>query len=204
MTNLPLTPFRQHVLRWQSCTRCALHEARQHVVLARGKVPADVLLLGEGPGQSEDCLGLPFVGPAGALLDHIIAQSIGDNGAEWRYAITNLVSCMPVDDNGVKAHTPPHLAETQACSPRLQEFYAMVAPRLLVCVGSTARDHLDFALPKKCRGDVLVAAIKHPAAVIRMNTAIRGLEIQRAIVGVAQALQELRARDAAHGRRFTC
>lgn len=195
--------FQAHVARWSNCTRCALHETRQHVVLARGKIPADILIVGEGPGQSEDALGQPFVGPAGALLDHVIASSIGDNGAEFRYAVTNAVACLPTDEDGVKAHVPPDMVEIAACAPRLQEFYAMVQPRLLVCVGATARDYLDIALPKKFRGDVLVCAIKHPAAIIRVATVIRGLEVQRCIVAINQGLDELRARDAAHARRFT-
>lgn len=87
-----MTLYQQHVQRWISCQRCALRLRRKHVVIARGTVPAPVVFVGEAPGESEDVLGIPFVGPAGHLFDYILNEAITDR---TRYAITNLVCCIP-------------------------------------------------------------------------------------------------------------
>lgn len=63
--------------RWKGCTLCSLHEGRANVVLCRGVLPCDVLVVGEAPGHSENVLGEPFVGPAGRVLDHILKESVG-------------------------------------------------------------------------------------------------------------------------------
>lgn len=63
-----------HVEKWKDCQRCPLAQQRSNIVLARGTVPCDVLFIGEAPGASEDALGLPFVGPAGHLLNQIIER----------------------------------------------------------------------------------------------------------------------------------
>jgi uracil-DNA glycosylase len=97
-----VTPFQLHVNRWGDCQQCELHRVRHKVVLARGRVPCDVLFIGEAPGASEDVLGLPFVGPAGHMLDYIIERSIGEHNElrkekglpGLRVAMTNLVCCM--------------------------------------------------------------------------------------------------------------
>lgn len=85
--------FSDHVDRWKHCTLCPLHKVRRQVVLARGKLPADVLMVGEAPGLSEDVLGAPFTGPAGQLLDRIITATELEN---YRIAFTNLVGCIPM------------------------------------------------------------------------------------------------------------
>lgn len=73
--SLGLSPYQQLVEDWKACTRCYLHLGRRKVVLARGQIPAEVLFVGEAPGEAEDTLGKPFKGPAGQLLDHIIRRS---------------------------------------------------------------------------------------------------------------------------------
>ena len=70
-----MTPYIKHREKWKDCTRCLLHEHRRKIVLCRGKIPADVLFVGEAPGESEDVLGSPFVGPAAQLLDSLIEQA---------------------------------------------------------------------------------------------------------------------------------
>lgn len=74
---MAMSLFSSHVERWRDCEGCSLSSRRSRVVLYRGKIPCDVLLVGEAPGDSEDVVGVPFVGPAGRLLDAMIAESFG-------------------------------------------------------------------------------------------------------------------------------
>lgn len=177
-----MTPYERHVKRWQKCRKCSLCERRQRVVLARGRVPCDVLFVGEAPGQSEDVIGLPFVGPAGKLLDEIIDQGLD---GQHDYALTNLVCCIPLDENGSKVTEPPKEA-ILACRERLSEFVRIAQPSLIIHVGK---------LPEKwaistsgCPDSV---SITHPAAILRMDISQRGLAIQRAVVTLQDVVEEL-------------
>lgn len=202
--------FALHVERWRSCTACPLCETRQQVVLARGKLPCDVLFIGEAPGESEDVLGAPFVGPAGQLLDRIIGRAIEEyppqserfhqydakplNGRRnLRVAFTNLICCIPRDGDGGKAGQPEH-ADVLACQPRLEEFVWEVAkPRLIVAVGKEAEDYLDqkYKHSLKLPAGVRQLAITHPAAILRMSDAQRGLAAQRCEVALRDAVEDL-------------
>lgn len=74
---MPVSLYSSHVERWKDCGGCSLCDRRTRVVLYRGKVPCDVLFVGEAPGESEDVVGVPFVGPAGKLLDSMIQDAFG-------------------------------------------------------------------------------------------------------------------------------
>lgn len=76
---MPVSLYQQHVADWRACTGCTLSERRNRVVLFRGSVPCDVLFVGEAPGESEDVVGTPFVGPAGKFLDGMILEAFGRN-----------------------------------------------------------------------------------------------------------------------------
>src|SRR5580698_7314382 len=128
------TPYQQHREQWINCQRCELHKQRTQVVLARGTIPAQILFIGEAPGQSEDVLGSPFKGPAGKLLDYIVANSIP---SQYSYAMTNIVACIPRGDDGDKVALPPE-ESIKACAPRLVEFVNLCKPQLIICVGSLA------------------------------------------------------------------
>jgi len=99
-----LTPFQRHARRWSRCQRCRLSQCRNRVVLARGRVPAEVVFVGEAPGASENVIGRPFVGPAGHLLDYVITQGLGPDFRS--YAITNLVGCFPALSPPQVVHDP--------------------------------------------------------------------------------------------------
>src|SRR5262245_29940694 len=123
---IPLTVCQAHINKYKDCRACGLWETRRSVVFARGQVPAEVCFVGEAPGISENLLGEPFVGPAGHLLDRIIQQA-----SLWytevlkrpppTYCLTNLIMCIPLDEDGVKAAEPSPV-EVEACSGRLKEF----------------------------------------------------------------------------------
>ena len=216
-----MTPYMEHVNRWNGCTACDLCHTRKRVVMARGNVPADVVFIGEAPGQSEDVLGRPFVGPAGRLLDDIIEQSIGavnrhllqEKRRPLTYALTNLVSCIPLDPEDRTKLAQPETESIKACRPRLVEFVRLCQPRMIVLVGSLARDYIYgqsmFSLSGNSASAKLNAQssdytpewipaseslkiidIVHPAAILRANLAQRGLSVRRCVVTISNAVQE--------------
>lgn len=155
-------------------------------MFARGQLPCDLLFVGEAPGVSEDVLGLPFVGPAGKLLDEIVKRSIV---GPIRIAFYNLIGCFPRDGKKIGDHTPS-MESIEACSSRLREFVALAKPRLVVCVGALAAKWL----PKILAGKNVVGtiAITHPAAILRTNHAFQSLEAQKCVATIADAMKELR------------
>jgi uracil-DNA glycosylase len=182
---VPISAYQAFRRQWIECKQCPLHLTRQHVVLARGRVPCDVLFTGEAPGSSEDLIGKPFVGPAGRLLDTIIAQAMP---AHLTYALTNVVCCIPLGDDGHKT-AEPEPAHIKACRPRLDQFIALCRPKMVVCVGSLAAKWLmpkkETVLPYK------VAEILHPSYIIHQSIAQRGLLVQRTTVTLANAVEDL-------------
>ncbi len=183
-----MTPYSQHRDKWKNCELCNLCERRGKVVLARGTVPADVLFVGEAPGVSEDVLGRPFVGPAGKLLDQIIESAWPvDPGLRFlTFAFTNIIACIP-KNGGAKIGEPPKYA-VEACSDRLIEFITLCSPRLIVAVGKFAINNLGNYTSS---GTVEVIEIVHPAAILRADVTQKGMQTQRAVATLADALGEL-------------
>lgn len=168
-------------------------------MLCRGRLPAPVLFIGEAPGPSEDVLGVPFIGPAGHLLDRIIEASIG---SRFSYALTNLIACIPTGEEGDKIAIPPEEA-IAVCRPRLQELVWFARPRLIVLVGALAKKHIpDEASLSTTKNGVVhhwlakgeslrFVEMVHPAAILRADISQRGLAIQRCIVTLEDAVAEL-------------
>lgn len=186
-----MTKLQKHLADWAGCQRCPLGAVRRNMVFLRGKVPCDVLFVGEAPGVSEDVHGIPFVGPAGHLQDRINALAFGD--LKLTHAFVNLVCCFPRNEKEAGTNEPPDEAII-ACQPRLAEFVEIARPRLIVCVGSLAHrwigtEHNRKALkvPDGCR----TIHIEHPASIIRANVAQRSLAERRAVVVLANALNAL-------------
>jgi uracil-DNA glycosylase family 4 len=190
-----VTPLQMHVAKWSDCTACELHDQRRTVVTYRGTVPCDVLLIGEAPGESEDANGYPFVGPAGNLLDRIVRESLGaagridaiDGRSDLALAFTNLVCCFPKEAKREGINEPPDAA-IKACVPRLKEFIELCRPKLLVLVGQLASNWIDKVLPHR---EVKSCRITHPAAMLRAPAVQRGLMVQKAVVVLSQAMEEL-------------
>ncbi len=180
-----MTPYQRHKKQWSNCKGCLLYKHRKRVVLARGKIPAEILFIGEAPGASEDVLGRPFVGPAGKLLDRIIDRAID---GQHDYALTNLVACIPKED-GKKAGEPPEEA-IEACASRLLEFSKICDPLVTICVGRLAAKWVPGILTEENITEVFVEII-HPAAILRMDVSQQGLAVQRAIVTIEDAVVDL-------------
>lgn len=183
-----MTAWTDHVARWKDCTACPLHRQRDRICLARGQVPCDVLFVGEAPGASEDALGLPFVGPAGRLLDAIIASTFrGPEQQTVRIAMTNLVACFPREAKG-RGDNEPEVSEILKCRPRLEEFIDLAYPKLVVRVGSLAADWVEHDAYGRVRGAAVVDIV-HPAAILRMPLAQKQMAVQRCVVQLRNALE---------------
>lgn len=175
------TPWEIHRDKWKSCTRCPLHSTRRNVVLARGAIPCQVLFIGESPGQSEDVLGQPFVGPAGHLLNYIVDMALPP---EMTRAFTNLVACIPIGEEGTKTAEPdPKCIE--ACEPRLDEFIRTCNPDLIVHVGALASKwHSQW----RAAAGVPFVQVAHPAFILRLDIVQRPLAIKRSVITISDAV----------------
>jgi len=193
-----LSLFGQYCERWKEGCGNTICETSHRVVLCRGTIPCDILFIGEAPGESEDTIGKPFIGPAGKLLDQIIQEAMKttiDRG--FTHAFTNLVGCIPRDDDGGKA-TEPTPVEIIQCSRRLEEFVELCNPKLIVCVGKLSENWIQpTTMGVKTKKHIIrsysgkTVALTHPAAILRANIAQKGLMIQRNIVNLQTAIEEL-------------
>lgn len=111
------------------CRGCALCQTRTNLVFGVGNPEAEVMLIGEGPGEQEDLQGMPFVGPAGKLLDSMLEMIGLDRSKVY---IANMVKCRP------PRNRDPQPAEQQACRAWLDRQIALVDPRIIVCLGRIA------------------------------------------------------------------
>ncbi len=149
-----------------NCMRCGLCNGRHNVVFGVGLKNADIMFVGEGPGEQEDLKGEPFVGAAGKLLDEML--SIIDLGRENCY-IANIVKCRP------PGNRDPKEDEQDACIPYLRNQVALVQPKIIVCLGRIAAMrliHSDYRITREhgvwiCKNGVWMTAIYHPSALLR-------------------------------------
>ena len=149
-----------------NCTRCALCDTRHNVVFGVGKENADIMFVGEGPGEQEDLKGEPFVGAAGKLLDDMI--SIIDLDRTNCY-IANIVKCRPPHNRD------PLETEQDACIGYLRNQVALVKPKIIVCLGRVAAKRIireDYRITREHgtwaeKNGVWMTAIYHPSALLR-------------------------------------
>ena len=148
------------------CKGCGLWETRNHVVFGVGNRNADLMFVGEGPGEQEDLKGEPFVGPAGQLLDDML--SIIDIDRSKCY-IANIVKCRP------PRNRDPLEQEQEACMDFLRTQIALVQPKVIVCLGRIAAMRLidpNYRISREHgrwvqRGNFFLSAIYHPSALLR-------------------------------------
>ena len=113
----------------RECDACRLCDERRNAVPGEGRRDADIMLIGEGPGEQEDLSGRPFVGPAGQLLDKML-NTIGLKRED--VFICNVVKCRP------PRNRTPERDEAEACLPYLRAQVALVRPRIIILLGATA------------------------------------------------------------------
>ncbi len=177
-TAAPLVPARPSLRSLREaaagCRACGLWERGTQTVFGEGGRAADVMLVGEQPGDSEDLAGRPFVGPAGKLLDRALEAAGLDRRAVY---VTNVVKHFKWEPRGKRRiHQKPNRNEIEACRPWLDAEIAVVRPRAIVCLGATAAQALlgrDFRVTQH-RGEVMatrlapiVMATVHPSSILR-------------------------------------
>ncbi len=150
-----------------SCVRCGLCETRHNVVFGIGNEAADIMFVGEGPGEQEDVRGEPFVGPAGKLLDDML--SIIDLDRKDNCYICNIVKCRP------PRNRDPLETEQDACIDYLRNQVVLVKPKIIVCLGRIAAKRLidpEYRITRQHgqwvkKNDIWMTAIYHPSALLR-------------------------------------
>jgi len=148
----------------RACTGCELHKGRRQTVFARGNPESKLVFVGEGPGQEEDRSGQPFVGPAGQLLDKMVA-AMGLHRDD--VYICNVVKCRP------PGNRTPLPSEAGACAPFLLGQIDAIAPKVLVALGRCAAENMGLVDAGTWRGrwgrfrGVEVMPTYHPAFLLR-------------------------------------
>jgi uracil-DNA glycosylase len=129
----------------KNCRRCRLCDQRTQTVFGVGDRQADLLFIGEAPGEQEDLCGEPFVGPAGKLLDNML-QAIGKERGKGIY-IANVLKCRPPFNRN------PHIEEIEPCEPFLLQQINLIKPKLIVLLGK-------FAAQSVLRSDLTIARLR--------------------------------------------
>jgi uracil-DNA glycosylase family protein len=182
------------------CRACDLYKRATQTVFGEGPARADVMMVGEQPGDSEDVDGHPFVGPAGKLLDRALEEAGIDRR---RVYVTNVVKHFKWEPRGKRRiHAKPNGAEIAACRPWLETEIALVKPRVLVCLGATAARALlgrAFKVSQQ-RGRFVpsplaprVAATVHPSSILRApDDESRRAQMRRFVQDLKKIADELR------------
>ena len=156
------------------CRACPLWRLGTQTVFGEGRKAARLFLVGEQPGDREDEIGRPFVGPAGRLLDEALAEA----GIERDDAyLTNVVKHFKWEERGKRRiHQKPNASEIAACRPWIEAELSVVAPRVLVCLGATAAQALlgrsvrvtrDRGRPLESTYAPVAFATVHPSSILR-------------------------------------
>ncbi len=151
----------------RSCQRCALADGRHNVVFGVGPRDAEVMCIGEGPGENEDLQGEPFVGRGGKLLDDML--ELIDLDRSRNVYIANIVKCRPPQNRD------PLNTEQDACIGYLRNQVALIRPKIIVCLGRVAAMRLireDLKISREHgqwteKSGVWMTALYHPAAILR-------------------------------------
>jgi uracil-DNA glycosylase family protein len=158
----------------RDCRACDLWKHATQTVFGEGARRAELMLVGEQPGDAEDLAGHPFVGPAGKLLDRALAEAGIDRAAIY---VTNVVKHFKWEPRGKRRiHKRPNAGETAACRPWLETEIALVKPRVIVCLGATAAHAImgrtvrvtvarGVAMPSPLAAAVM--ATVHPSSLLR-------------------------------------
>jgi DNA polymerase len=202
-TAAPLVPPRPTLASLRQaaagCRACELWRRGTQTVFGEGAARADVLLVGEQPGDQEDLQGRPFVGPAGKLLDRALEAAGVDRAQVY---VTNVVKHFKWEPRGKRRiHAKPNAAEIAACRPWLEVEIAAIKPRILVCLGATAAQALlgrTFKVSQQ-RGEFVpsplaprATATVHPSSILRApDDEARRREMERFVKDLEKIAAEL-------------
>ena len=178
-TAAPLVPERPSLptLREAAagCTACDLHKTGTQTVFGEGSASAEVVFVGEQPGDQEDLQGRPFVGPAGKLFDKALDDAGIDRAQVY---VTNAVKHFKWIARGKRRiHQKPNWSEIAACRPWLDAELETIKPRVLVCLGATAAQALlgrDFRVSRQRGVPVESDLAEHVLATVHPSSILRG------------------------------
>jgi uracil-DNA glycosylase family protein len=185
--------------RARGCRACDLWRTATQTVFGEGTREAEVMMVGEQPGDREDIEGHPFVGPAGRVLDTALERAGIDRDSVY---ITNVVKHFKWRPRGKRRiHQKPNLGEIAACRPWLDGELAAVKPRFLVCLGATAAQALlgrQFRVSRQ-RGEFVdsplaerVTATVHPSSILRGDPEDREAALAALVSDLEQVARALR------------
>ena len=171
------------------CRNCPLSETRHNVVFGIGSRTAEIMFIGEGPGEQEDLSGIPFVGPAGKLLDDML--SIIDLYREENCYIANIVKCRP------PRNRDPHDDEQEACMGYLENQIQLIKPKIIVCLGRIAATKMirkDYRITREHGtwaqiNGIWMTATYHPSALLRDES--KRPDAFRDLLSIRQKAREL-------------
>ena len=180
------------------CKACDLWKTGTQTVFGEGAVKAEVMFVGEQPGDQEDKEGKPFVGPAGRLFDEAMEAAGIDRSLAY---VTNVVKHFKWQARGKRRiHQKPNWSEIAACRPWLDAELQVVKPRVLVCLGATAAQALlgrQFRVTKERGRPVesdlapVVIATVHPSSILRADEADREAEFAALVSDLKTVAAEL-------------
>jgi len=182
------------------CKGCGLWERATQTVFGEGPRHAEVMFVGEQPGDQEDLAGRPFVGPAGRLLDSAMVDAGIDRTKAY---VTNAVKHFKWEPRGKRRiHAKPNWTEMAACRPWLDAEIALLKPRVIVCLGATAAQALlgkDFRVSRR-RGELvrsdlaeIVTATVHPSSILRARDEERELQLREFVADLRKVAELLAA-----------
>jgi uracil-DNA glycosylase family protein len=182
------------------CRGCDLYRNATQTVFGEGPRDADVMLVGEQPGDREDVAGRPFVGPAGALLDRALEQAGIDRDEVYMTNVVKHFKWKAAPGGKRRIHRKPDLHEVLACKPWLEAEIGQLHPSVLVLLGATAAQAIfgsAFRVTKE-RGTFLdsplapaVTATVHPSSILRARDQDRDLEMKAFVADLTVAAHEL-------------
>ena len=148
------------------CTSCELYKTRTNLVFGTGNKNADVMFIGEAPGESEDLQGIPFVGASGQLLDRYL-EAVGLS--RGNVYIANILKCRPPKNRDPKPE------EEDVCINHLRAQLALIKPKIIVCLGRVSAKRIikeDFRITAEHgkwfkKGAYEICAVYHPSALLR-------------------------------------
>jgi uracil-DNA glycosylase family protein len=188
------------------CEGCDLYKNATQTVFGEGPSQASVMFVGEVPGDEEDKVGHPFVGPAGRLLDRALEEA----GIQRELVyMTNAVKHFKWKPSGKRRlHDKPNTSEIAACKPWLESEIALLKPRILVCLGATAAQTLfgrDFRVTRmrgswmEFQNDIRAIATVHPSSILRTPDPDREVAYRQFVSDLAMVGTEME-RNGLHDR----
>jgi uracil-DNA glycosylase family protein len=204
-TAAPLVPTRPTLPKLRQaaagCKACPLWKTGTQTVFGEGSAKAEVMFVGEQPGDQEDKEGRPFVGPAGKLFDGALEEAGIDRSLTY---VTNVVKHFKWEARGKRRiHQKPNWSEIAVCRPWLDAELSVVKPRVLVCLGATAAQALlgrQFRVTKERGKPVqselapVVLATVHPSSILRADEGTREAELKALVDDLRTVATLLRTR----------